>query len=304
MALLRWTPLGTAIHFGPPPVGALVGYKHAVWDVQDVVPLDLRDNERDLWVQAGMPDLDTWNGRPYRVDARFVGGAAPGDNLAAAAERIWEMTVPAAAPKNRWHLYPASRRWPMCSCCGEPMPCRAELQDRQVTRSLDAVETFMARKPGDCWACGEHINSRQRSVTYPGDNLDLPAGPAAQFHLRSACRWRAEAYELRWLAVDPRRERILTWPDCGGLLLVHADGSSECVPGTSPLGAGNTSAPNCGGHLTHNHGPMAACYAAGRWLKNMSSPAPCPRGCDPTRHGGTRTTPRPLTRTTWGQTLL
>jgi hypothetical protein len=184
----------------------------------------------------------------------------------------------------------------MCSCCGEPMPCRAELEDREVTASLKQVEKWAGRLPGCCWGCGEPINRRHKSVAYPGDNLDLPGGPTVVFHTRASCRGWAQAYELRWIAVDPRRERVLTWPKCGGILVVHGDGSSECSSGTGPLGHEHRGEHDCRGHLTHDHGSHAACYVGDRWLARESEMPGCPRGCDRRTHRGTWTTPRPERR--------
>lgn len=194
-----------------------------------------------------------------------------------------------------WDLYPESGRWPQCSCCGEPMPCRAELEDREVGKQLDVVEKLASRMPGCCWGCGEPITSRQKAVTYPGDNLDLPGGQPVRFHTRRDCHWMAAQYELRWIAADPRNERVLTWPECGGILVVHRDGSSECMSGPGPFGGVRTGEPNCEGHLTHDHGATTACYVAGDWFAVHDWPG-CPRGCAVEGHPGARPARRPERR--------
>lgn len=284
-----WSPLGTWPRQRP-EVGRLVAREHGVWRVAAVTDLPVDEAAREIWVDIGMPEV--WPGRPYRVDLDWVAGARParaGDGPFDA----W-VNVPAEAyPRHQWDVYPPSGRWPQCSCCGEPMPCQAELEDREVTAALKNVEKFARRLPGCCWQCEEPISRRQRSVTYPGDNLDLPGGPEVRFHTREKCAGAARRYELRWIAVDPRRERILTYPQCGGILVVHGDGSSECHNGTAPLGGVRQSEPDCRGHLTHDHAVHRACFVGESYFARDSEMPGCQRGCDPETHPGTRTTPRP-----------
>jgi hypothetical protein len=287
--MTSWSPAGTWNRHRA-AVGDLVAREHAVWRVTAVTDTTPTEAERDVWVDAGMPDV--WRGRPYRVDLAWVAGVRPAG--AGGGEFDAWVQVPAEAhPRHCWDVYPSSGRWPQCSCCGEPMPCRAEVEDREVTLALRQVEKLAKRRPGCCWGCGDPITSRQKSVTYPGDNLDLPGGMEVRFHTRSGCRHHACRYEVRWIAGDPRRERILTWPKCGGMLVVHGDGSSECQSGPGPLGSDHTGEPDCRGHLTHDHYAVQACYAAGAYLTPVADMPGCPRGCDRDTHPGTRTTPRP-----------
>ena len=293
----RWYPTGTRRTYGTPNVGDLIALRHGVWRVTEARDLDLDDRDRQAWIEARMPDLAAWRDRPYGLDLKHVGGATPPDwgdsngvTGASVEVHTWNTTW------DLWDTYP-SGRWPMCSCCGEPMPCRAELEDRQISYSLAVVADRESVLPGCCWACKEPVTHRQDSVTYPGDNLDLPGAPAPVFHTRAACWGSASRYELRWLAADPRRERILTYPKCGGILVVHADGSTECTPGTSPTGAQVETQPDCRGHLTHDHGTMTACYVGGNWYAREGGFPGCPRGCKQDGHPGTRTGRRPKRRT-------
>jgi hypothetical protein len=298
----RWLPTNTNYHLGPPPVGRLMARDHAVWRITAVTTRPLSDADRDMWMEAGMPDIETWPCRPYRVNVEFIAGARP--DWARTEEPVnGSMKLPAVATYDRasWDLYPESGRWPMCSCCGEPMPCRAELQDREVAAGLAEVEKFAKKMPGCCWACSEPITSRQRAVAYPGDNLDLPGGPPVRFHTRAKCGYDACQYELRWIAVDPRRERILTYPKCSGILVVHANGSSECRSGGTPFGTEASTELECRGHLTHDHGVQQACYVGDAWLEHPSQMPGCPRGCQREGHPGTRTTPRPERRSPQAQ---
>jgi hypothetical protein len=269
-----------------------------VWKVAAVVDLDLDDDDRDAWMRAGMPDIPTWPGRPYRVRVDYVAGLRPDWVEDGREGRQGGLTVRAEAfgGAGRWHLYPESNRWPQCSCCGEPMPCRAELRDRKVAAEAKRLDVLTSRVPGCCWACDEPITGRQKVVEYPGENLDLPGAPPPRFHMRSSCWHAATRYEERWIAVDPRNERVLTWPKCAGMLIVHGDGSSECRTAPSLMtGVVYEGEPNCGGHLTHDHQTMAACYAA--------DSAACPRGCPRDGHPGCRTSPRPP-RSSWAAPVL
>lgn len=280
-----WYPLATRRHYRRPEAGQLIAYKHAVWSVVRTEDALLSDADRQVWLNSGAPDLNDWRDAPYRLVLDWVGGAAPPWAEKGDERKRGTLTIPAGAFRS-WHVYPDGR-WPQCSCCGEPMPCRAELEDQQVTASLNQIAKLEAIPPGACWACSEPITTRQKSVAYPGENLDLPGGQQPYFHTRGECRPSAHEYEERWLAADPRRERILTWPNCDGHLIVHADGSSECVSGPAPLGGKQQAPqPDCRGHLTHDHGYHRACYVD----------FDCTRGCKREDHHGTRTSPRPERR--------
>jgi hypothetical protein len=290
-----WHPLRTTTE-SRPDKGALIAHEHTVWKVTEVADRPLSEEDRQVWLDHGMPDLDTWNRRPYEMAVEWVGGAPPSWAGQKDGHRSGVIRVPAGKHIS-WRVYKGDR-WPQCSCCGEPMPCRAELEDHQVTASLDRVARLESIPPGACWACSEPITSRQQSVTYPGENIYLPGGQQPVFHTRRMCVGSAHVYEEKWLAADPRRERILTWPRCGGILIVHADGSNECVSGRHPLGQDCESQPDCRGHDTHDHGVLRACYVHEDYFgsAHKMERGRCPRGCDPGNHGGTRTKPRPKRR--------
>lgn len=299
-----WYPLGSWRGYELPEAGRLIGMAHAVWRITGVVDLPLSDADRDVWLDAGMPDVATWKGRPVRLDLVFVAGAKP-DWAEGETVQDASLTFPAEKSRYRaWHLYPLSGRWPSCSCCGEPMPCRADVEDNEVSVSLKQVEYFVRRIPGNCWSCEEPISGRQKSVTYPGDNLDLPGAPSPIFHTRAKCWDAATRYELRWVAVDPRRERILTYPKCQGLLIVHADGATECLSEPGPLGTAHERQPDCQGHATHDHGSVAACYVGDAWFASEADMPGCPRGCDRERHPGASPPKRPERRVPASQAML
>lgn len=285
-----WNPLGATMIYGRPEPGRLIAHHHAVWRVLEVNDLEWSDHDRDRWLAARMPD--PWLQAPYQLVIEYVAGARPQWAPPQGPVDVAEVRRrPAERFDNGWYVLPESGRWPQCSCCGEPMPCRAELQDRQINHGMRLVDKWHSRQPGQCWACGEELTRRHKTIAYEGENLDFPGAHPPRFHLRRSCSYSAEQYELRWLAVDPRRERKLTWPQCTGLLVVHGDGSSECLGIRGPLGDVKVSAPDCMGHLTHDHRSMSACYAAGNWHAREFQP--CSRGCAIDGHPGTRCAPRP-----------
>ena len=283
---MTWRPLAARTTDRPQP-GDVIAYAHGVWRVTGITPLDLDDHDRDAWLNAGMPNLANWWRHPFRLGLAYVGGVRPDGGT----EHDQYTADVRTQHRITWCVYPGGR-WPRCSCCGEPMPCRAELQDQEIEHGMAIVEKHAAKQPGCCWSCGEPITTRQRSITYPGDNLDLPGGIEVAFHRRGECGYWAEKYELRWIAADPRNERILTWPKCGGILIVHADGSSECASGLTPVGADAEGEHDCQGHLSHDHGTRTACYVDGDWFA-INGRTSCPRGCTSANHPGIRTTPRP-----------
>lgn len=124
-----WCPLGAVHERRPPDVGRLVADVHAVWRVDQVVYPD----EVAAWLAAGQPSATgDWNGWPYVVHATHVGGYRPPSDIPDDVPMRAVFRIPATAGDDfhAWHLYPASGRWPQCSCCGEPMPCRRELSEK------------------------------------------------------------------------------------------------------------------------------------------------------------------------------
>lgn len=264
----RWHPLLTRTKTRPEPAD-LIALDHAVWRVTDVgdtkrTPEEAADHAAHTAERAahGQP---SWDRPPYLVVATWVAGKAP---ARVNPKGIYHMRVPADALQS-WHVYDGDR-WPQCSCCGEPMPCQAELRDRHVDAAMQRVDEMSKVLPGCCWGYSSPISSRQQSVIYAGENLDLPGGPDVRFHLRAACLSAATAYEVKWLSVDHSRRRMLTYPKCGASLFWHADGSNEC-------GGGEAADPECQGARSHSHGSHAACYYID---------GGCPRGCPRAGHRG------------------
>jgi hypothetical protein len=256
----KWYPLGTHRSYETrrPSPGTLLAQAHAVWRVVSVTDLDRKAWTDDDKANPARP--------PFRVNVNFVGGKQPTRTLDEKGEPLVFHQDVHALQWTPWDVYQGGR-WPQCSCCGEPMPCRAEMQDQDIDAAMTRVEKLTKRMPGCCWACEGPITSRQKSILYVGDNLELPGGPDVRFHLRSDCAEVARRYELLWLSMDHTRRRMLTAPACSGSLMWHQDGTLECVDG----------APECQGR-THAHRYQATCYN----LRGRDSD-PCAKGCS--RHG-------------------
>lgn len=241
-----------------PQVGWLIGQDHAVWEITEVRNVKMTTEDLEHWARFGARQVETWHRRPFRVKVRWVGGVKPewvtGDHDEGS-------IVIRPDHYTRWEVYPGGR-WPKCSCCGEPMPCRASINDAVVDVTMERVNEMESRLPGHCWACGEQTTRRHKTVRYVGENLDLPGGPPVVFHVRASCYDQAAAYETRWIAADTSRRRIITWPYCPGLLIHHHDGSTECHGGDS----------DCRGKETHDHGSGTTCYSSGRTMS-----CSCPR---------------------------
>jgi hypothetical protein len=145
--------------------------------------------------------------------------------------------------RQAWVLHP---HYPVCKDCGEPWPCRELEITREVRKQGAEVDRLAAILPGCCWACGEPVTSRQKSVRFDGENLLLPGSPPAVFHLRQgtvaqSCLSAAVGYEEKWVAAAPGRRWRLS---CPGNVVRHLDGL-ECseladCPGPDARHHGNT----------------------------------------------------------------
>lgn len=263
----RWYPVGAQAVWDAQLSGRLLAYEYGVYRVVSVDPVhtaNWSDDDRAVWLKEGMPD--PWRRAPYRLLVEYVAGKRAKELRH---ERMaWH--VPAGSHAV-WHCYPETGRWPMCSCCGEPMPCQAEMQDRAAAVAMETLDRNAAKMPGHCWACGDPVSHRQEAVSFAGINLDLPGGPVVVFHTRRKCFSSATRYELRWLDAEPGRQRILTWPSCPGSLLVHKDGVSECHGGLD----------DCRGHSTHDHRSLNACYVQSHGCPKCENTSGHHPGCRP-----------------------
>ena len=107
-----------------------------------------------------------------------------------------------------WRVLP--EHYAVCSRCGEPMPCRELRGQWRANWELKRARELMSIPEGACWYCRKPISSRQRSVTFPGDNLKLPGGPPVMFHIGIyECRRSALDYQEKWVKAEPGREPFL-----------------------------------------------------------------------------------------------
>lgn len=175
------------------------------------------------WRAAGSPPWETWNGRERGIHYR-----------------------PAADPdakQQAFLLAPWSRReqyvllhdpYPVCVDCGLVWPCFCHDTNIEATKATGELERLAAIRPGQCWACGEHIRPRQQRIVFEGENLLLPGAPPPVFHTAAlriretyrTCFGEAIAYERRWVAADPDQQRPYR-VQCPGLVRAHVDGV-EC----------------------------------------------------------------------------
>ena len=254
-----------------PESGEVFGIRYGAWrvtEVRDFADHDITDEDRRRMAIYKPERRHLY--RPYAVVLEHVAGPML---ISDRPKRV----VHVDGSRVDWVLL--GERYAVCSCHGHPWPCQDADRDRVAAMQAAAMERTMAKAvPGVCQGCGEPITRRQRAVTYVGESLLVPGGPTPRFHTRSGCWSDARDYELKWLAADPRRERILTWPKCPGVSIVHADGSDEC----HRMGDKYASpSPDCRGHQTHNHACYSACFSA------FADQGGCPRGCRRQDHRGT-----------------
>lgn len=159
-----------------PPVGRLIAYENRVYRVADALP-----GSGEIFLQPA----DDPNGevRRFYSDGR-----------------------------QSWRVLP--EHYAVCARCGEPMPCRELREQWKANWALKKARELMSIPEGACWYCRKPISSRQRSVTFPGDNLKLPGGPAVTFHIGiTDCRRGALNYQEKWVKAESGREPFLSWQD-------------------------------------------------------------------------------------------
>ena len=248
-----------------PEVGELIAREGKAWrvlEVNDLIPGDWSDDDQDMWHQWHTPDPETWTRRPFEVIA------VPHDQEGKTDKR-WRMVV-RARNYTRWNVLP--EHYAVCVTCGTLAPCDGLMHEAQTQRSMAEAERSLSVMDGACPACNEPFTARQLKTahTFPGDNLLNPLGkPWVAFHNRRKCRPGAAAYEEKWVAADPTRERTLLTLRCTGTITTHEDGTAECH--------GRNDGTDCP-HIYARHAHQRACYTMTHG---------CPRGCTSRSHGCT-----------------
>ena len=106
-------------------------------------------------------------------------------------------------------------RYPLCSCCGDLMPCRHEMEDRTVDNAAARMRRY--ETAGVCPACQEAVTNRQQSIRFD-TNLYAMLGPSPVFHLRYKCRSEAIRYDEALAKHEGRQPRL----SCAGMVTRHA----------------------------------------------------------------------------------
>jgi len=165
-----------------------------------------------------------------------------------------------------WDLLP--EHYAICVSCGELAPCREYEAEEYALRETQKMEELLSIPEGACMACNEPITARQNKITFDGPNLKNPlAPPNPTFHTRLRCMRDAASYEELWVKADPRNTRSLLTLKCDGTVIVHADGTGECI------GAEHSDCPSIYAH----HRGRGACYMHYHG---------CPKGCQRHNHPG------------------
>lgn len=87
-------------------------------------------------------------------------------------------------------------RMALCSCHGDPYPCRQMAHERHQLAAMRRDADLIAKAhDGHCLSCGELVTSRQGKVLAPEPNVLLPGFPAPLFHLRLSCRDGLNSYD-------------------------------------------------------------------------------------------------------------
>lgn len=173
-----WKPWGARRTDGLPVLGGLVAEDHVVWFVRAVTAI------------APASELPGSRTHEVLLDAR----TGPAVSRTVATSRY-----------GAWWTYPG--RFPVCSCCGEPPPCRSQVAEDDAAEVIAVMHRF--ETAAVCPGCCRPVSRRQRTVTFP-ENVVVPLGPPVSFHLGAPrCRGAALDYERRWLEHHPGREPLL-----------------------------------------------------------------------------------------------
>lgn len=158
-------------------VGMVIAYEWAAWEVTHVSPMaEPKDDGRDMRVT-----FHRLYGPKHEHENQFGDMA-----VAYSSRRLYGV-----------HVYRDGRVW-LCSCCGDPAPCRMQVAEESARHSAAEFERRLNRMgPGICYGCGEVITARQERVTFPGEHADFPGRGGPTFHTRRKCAEERWAYARR-----------------------------------------------------------------------------------------------------------
>lgn len=198
-----------------PQAGDVIPFAHALWRVISVP--DHADFAEGFTITLLSVEHGVGEQRYAELCVHPGGWTADFARLPSSQQKPWSL-----------RHYPDPERYPICSCCLGPIPCRALIAAQTAASEADRAERASRRaEMGACAACGEPVSQRQRAIAFEGPHLDAILSPSPVFHLRTQCFHQAFMYERRWVAAAPgRRWRI----GCPGKGLWHVDGW-DCTEG-------------------------------------------------------------------------
>jgi hypothetical protein len=170
-------PFESVVRSGQLDVGMIVGWDWAAWEITHLSPMvEPDDKGRDTHAT-----LHRLHGPKHRNENKF-GDLA----VSFTKRRTWDI-----------HVYRDGRVW-LCSCCGDPAPCRMQVAEESSRLAAEVFEDRLNRMgTGICYACGEVITARQERVTFPGEHADFPGRSGPTFHTRRKCASERYAYARR-----------------------------------------------------------------------------------------------------------
>ena len=200
-----WRPaLLTTERKNRPEVGDVVAMEYRAWAIVHMSDGAMTSEETADLERRFKPGYRDQQ-KPYRVTLRRLHG--PIHEVENDQQEV-AFSV-ALGAWHSWEVYPEGRV-PLCSCCSHPWPCLmvTSAQDaKQQGRLLD--EKMAHAQPGCCYSCGEIISHRQKSVTYPEPNVELPGFPPPTFHLRESCSPMRRYYDRKRAAAFPDAQPVI-----------------------------------------------------------------------------------------------
>lgn len=276
-----------------PAEGEVVAYGWAAWEVMHVADA-VSTAEEDEKLRAYTPAFRAGRGPCWVTLRRLHGPESPQENDRGEVA----LRVPAGS-LYRWDRY-RSGRVPLCSCCGDPWPCRANLAEEAAASAAERADELGRRAEiGACFGCGEPITTRQRAIRYPdAENVRVLLADAPVFHERESCRPHVVEYErerARRLpdappVVDVRSGAVLRDNDgtelpidpesyhAAVLRAIALDGVEPCEDGRLPVNAdarGRRDMWRCRGGGKCSCGQMAAWVGGNRAVALMSGCQGC-----------------------------
>lgn len=218
----RWLPQPHRRHLGAPPLGALLGWRYAIWRVVDVQVADANEHHQ---LSSHRPRSRL----PYLVVLRHERGPVLPDHDGGGLVHEW---VPAGECRE-WPL--VGERYAVRSCHRHPWPCVDHERDETASGGAALAERLLAgARAGVCASCLQPVGGRQLAVTFPEPSLAVPGAPGPTYHLRGRCWPDAARYDQARIVADTSARRLVT---CGGTMFHHvATRRGECTAGPACTG--------------------------------------------------------------------